>query len=137
MALHASSALVRDEHSYTTTCRKLKMGRDLRFALDRAKIAYRSANCEWRTKTMECPQCGTWNPDDKNRCWRCSAELPKPPEKKKSKTSTQTWFWVVAILLFALTLLFQCGVFRIGDAGETTGSLWLPLLALGRAAALG
>lgn len=82
---------------------------------------------------MECPQCGTWNPDDKIRCWRCNAELPKPPEKKGRKVSTQTWFWVVAILLFALTLLFQCGVFRVGDTGDTTGSLWGPLLTLTRA----
>ncbi len=33
---------------------------------------------------MDCPKCGTWNPDDKDVCWRCQTELPKPlPEKKK------------------------------------------------------
>lgn len=39
MALHLSSALVRDVHSYTTTCEKLKMALDLRSTFDRAKIA--------------------------------------------------------------------------------------------------
>ena len=32
---------------------------------------------------MECPNCHTWNPDDKRVCWRCQTELPKPVEKKK------------------------------------------------------
>jgi hypothetical protein len=75
---------------------------------------------------MNCPKCSTWNPDDKTRCWRCNAELPKPPEPKKArKPNSQTWIWVVAILFFVVTTLIQCGVFRIGDAGDTVGSLWI------------
>ena len=31
----------------------------------------------------DCPNCGTWNPDDKLVCWRCQTELPKPQPKKK------------------------------------------------------
>ena len=34
---------------------------------------------------MDCPKCGTWNPDDKQVCWRCQTEMPKPVEIKKSK----------------------------------------------------
>ena len=76
---------------------------------------------------MDCPNCGTWNPDDKVRCWRCGFELPKPPEPKKSrKPSSQTWVWIVAILMFVVTMLVQCGVIRIGGGGgEPAGSLWL------------
>jgi hypothetical protein len=68
---------------------------------------------------MECRECGTWNPDDKAKCWRCSAELPLPPKPRKSrKLSSQTWLWVVAILFSLLTLLAQCGFFGgEGDQG--------------------
>jgi predicted nucleic acid-binding Zn ribbon protein len=62
---------------------------------------------------MECPNCGTWNPDDKDVCWRCQAELPRPiPEKKKRKTSflgLPIWAWVaIILLLFIGPLLSQC-----------------------------
>ncbi len=71
---------------------------------------------------MECPKCGTWNPEDKIRCWRCNTELPRPPEPRRSRQpSSQTWIWVVAVLFFVLTMLIQCGVLRIGDAGDRAG----------------
>jgi hypothetical protein len=72
---------------------------------------------------MECRECGTWNPDDKVKCWRCSAELPSLPKPRKSrKLSSQTWLWVVAILFSLLTLLAQCGFFGgEGDQGVGFG----------------
>lgn len=71
---------------------------------------------------MECPKCGTWNPDDKVRCWRCGADVPKPPEPKKArKPGSQTWVWVVAILFFVVSALVQCGVLRIGGSGDDVG----------------
>jgi len=70
---------------------------------------------------MECPKCGTWNPDDKAKCWRCGAELPLPPKPRKSRRfSSQTWLWVVAILFSLLTLLAQCGFFG-GEGDPGTG----------------
>jgi hypothetical protein len=77
---------------------------------------------------MECPKCGTWNPDDKVRCWRCSAELPPPPKPRKSrKISSQTWLWVIAILFSLLTLLAQCGFFGGGrDPGTGFEPSWTP-----------
>ena len=70
---------------------------------------------------MECPKCGTWNPDDKTKCWRCSAELPRPAEPRKSrKISSQTWLWVIVILFSLVTLLAQCGFFG-GGSGDGTG----------------
>ena len=77
---------------------------------------------------MDCPKCKTWNPDDKNKCWRCGTILPTPPEPKKRKeVSSQTWVWIVGILILVVTTLIQCGVFRTGDQ---TGSLWQQLLPL-------
>ena len=72
---------------------------------------------------MECVKCGTWNPDDKVRCWRCNAELPKPPETRKSKKlSSQTWMWILVAIFILVTTLFRCNVFDPGG-GESTGFL--------------
>lgn len=55
---------------------------------------------------MDCPNCHTWNPDDKRICWRCQAELPKPVEKKKRTPSLflglPVWAWIMlgAMALF-------------------------------------
>lgn len=61
---------------------------------------------------MNCPQCGTWNPDDKKVCWRCQAELPKPVEKKR-RTSTlflglPVWTWVLLGFMMVLWVGAQC-----------------------------
>ena len=75
---------------------------------------------------MDCPSCGTYNPEDKVHCWRCGVELPKPPEpKRKRGPSSQTWVWVVAILIFVVSALVQCGLLRIGDGGDDVGLLKL------------
>jgi hypothetical protein len=72
---------------------------------------------------MECVKCGTWNPDDKVRCWRCNAELPKPPEPRKSKKiSSQTWMWILVAVFIIVTTLFRCNAFDLGG-GEGTGFL--------------
>jgi hypothetical protein len=72
---------------------------------------------------MECLKCGTWNPDDKVRCWRCNAELPKPPEPRKSKKlSSQTWMWILVAIFILVTMLFRCNPFDSGG-GESTGFL--------------
>ena len=72
---------------------------------------------------MECKKCGTWNPDDKIRCWRCNAELPKPPEPRKSKKiNSQTWMWILVALFIVVTTLFRCNAFDMGG-GEGTGFL--------------
>ena len=79
---------------------------------------------------MDCPKCGTWNPDDKTKCWRCSAELPLPPKPRKSrKLSPQTWLWVVAILFTLLTFLAQCGLLG-GGGDQGTGFRLAPTIAL-------
>ena len=78
---------------------------------------------------MECPKCGTWNPDDKAKCWRCSEELPLPPKPRKSrKISPQTWLWIAAILFSLVTLLAQCGF--LGGEGDRGG--WLHFAPIDR-----
>lgn len=61
---------------------------------------------------MNCPKCNTWNPDDKNFCWRCSADLPKPVEKKPKKqvlfAGLPLWMWLVLALFMVSLLLGQC-----------------------------
>ncbi|NPA90019.1 MAG: hypothetical protein GXO55_01010 [Chloroflexi bacterium] len=54
-----------------------------------------------------CPNCGTWNPDDKVVCWRCQTPLPKQePRKKSSKRrlflGMPLWVWGFFLLLLLL-----------------------------------
>jgi|YNPNPStandDraft_1061719.scaffolds.fasta_scaffold40968_2 predicted nucleic acid-binding Zn ribbon protein len=62
---------------------------------------------------MNCPKCGTWNPDDKRVCWRCQTELPKPVEKKKARAPAvflglPTWAWVMLGALLVFWVATQC-----------------------------
>jgi hypothetical protein len=57
---------------------------------------------------MDCPNCGVYNPEDRQVCWRCDTELPKPKPGKKRKTDPRqlmrrTWLIVgIAIVLWIL-----------------------------------
>jgi predicted nucleic acid-binding Zn ribbon protein len=61
---------------------------------------------------MDCPKCGTWNPDDKRVCWRCQTEMPKPVEKKPRKKMSflgmPVWVWAMFALLLVLSVAGQC-----------------------------
>lgn len=61
---------------------------------------------------MNCPNCGTYNPEDRTTCWRCDKELPKPkPEKKKNpQKSAQTLLYVLIAVFVLFTVLRMCGV---------------------------
>jgi len=64
-----------------------------------------------RGRAMNCPNCNTWNPEDKEVCWRCQHELPKAQPKKKPRQSyfgLPIWVWVAFVLFFAVTALGQC-----------------------------
>jgi len=59
----------------------------------------------------DCPNCGTWNPDDKQVCWRCQTEMPKPKPPKKKPTRVlgmPIWTWVVLALLAVTWVLITC-----------------------------
>ena len=69
---------------------------------------------------MDCPNCGTWNPDDKKVCWRCQTPLPTPkPEKPKRAMPTfmgmPLWLFIlIVIMLIAPLFLSRCGVLPAG-----------------------
>ena len=58
-----------------------------------------------------CINCGTWNPDDKNVCWRCQTELPKPIVKKKRGTprilGLSIWLWLALIFFVLMMVVVQ------------------------------
>jgi len=58
---------------------------------------------------MNCPNCNTWNPEDKTVCWRCQADLPRPkPTKKRAQGGFPPWIWVLVVGVLAATFLAQC-----------------------------
>ncbi|OIO94358.1 MAG: hypothetical protein AUK03_06880 [Anaerolineae bacterium CG2_30_64_16] len=61
---------------------------------------------------MDCPKCGTWNPDDKIVCWRCQTPLPKPVEKKPRKPISflglPGWAWAALAAMLILWIAAQC-----------------------------
>ncbi|HHX44083.1 MAG TPA: hypothetical protein GX714_08890 [Chloroflexi bacterium] len=61
---------------------------------------------------MNCPNCGTYNPEGRTTCWRCDKELPKPkPQKRRNpQKSAQTWLYVIVAVFLVYTLLQMCGV---------------------------
>jgi predicted nucleic acid-binding Zn ribbon protein len=63
---------------------------------------------------MDCPNCGTWNPDDKKVCWRCQALLPLPDEEKPKRPFTILGMQVWVILLLLAMLLMPLFMGRCG-----------------------
>ncbi len=69
---------------------------------------------------MDCPNCGVYNPKDRQVCWRCDQELPKPKEPKKKRGQggmSQRRLWIMIgvalliwiVLTWILPLLFSGG----------------------------
>lgn len=61
-----------------------------------------------------CPNCNTWNPDDKTICWRCQAELPKPQEKAKKTVrrfaGLPLYLWMAMVFFVVMMLATRCFV---------------------------
>jgi len=64
---------------------------------------------------MDCPKCGTWNPEDKTHCWRCTEELPKPKPKpdKRRKIHPVTLLWVAMGIVLVMIILQMCAAFQM------------------------
>ncbi|HSN78703.1 MAG TPA: hypothetical protein VL334_26845 [Anaerolineae bacterium] len=64
-----------------------------------------------------CPNCGTWNPDDKTVCWRCQTEMPKPQEKKQRTTrrvaGLPLYLWIAMVFFIVMLVASQCFVSEI------------------------
>ena len=58
-----------------------------------------------------CLNCGTWNPEDKNVCWRCQTELPKPVVKKKRGPmrvlGLSIWIWLAIFFFVVMMIVMQ------------------------------
>lgn len=57
---------------------------------------------------MDCPNCGVYNPEDRQVCWRCDQELPKPVERKKrgaDPARAMRRAWIIAGIALVLWLL--------------------------------
>jgi hypothetical protein len=67
---------------------------------------------------MDCPECKTWNPDDKLRCWRCNATLPMPEPPRKRHVNRQMWIWIGFIVILVLSTLIRCAISSGGGAEE-------------------
>lgn len=58
---------------------------------------------------MDCPNCGVYNPEGRDVCWRCDKPLPKPKEPKKrpdaSAAMRRLWLLIaVALLVYLLVI---------------------------------
>lgn len=60
----------------------------------------------------DCPNCSTWNPEDKTVCWRCQAELPRPQSRKlagKRKLGRiPLHMWIALVFFVVMMLAAQC-----------------------------
>ena len=78
---------------------------------------------------MDCPNCGTWNPEDKIKCWRCNAELPKPEkEKPRRRINTNTWLWIGIVIFVLFMVLQQCFLFNDNPDAGTWSPFIMPLV---------
>ncbi len=70
---------------------------------------------------MDCPKCGTWNPDDKQVCWRCQTVLPKPVEKPKRKPviflGLPVWAWLMLVVMLVLWIAVTCVAPQMAGGG--------------------
>ncbi|MFC2015799.1 DUF2116 family Zn-ribbon domain-containing protein [Chloroflexota bacterium] len=53
---------------------------------------------------MDCPNCGVYNPEDRQVCWRCHEELPKPkePKKKADSTTAMRRMWIIVAIVLVV-----------------------------------
>ncbi len=72
---------------------------------------------------MNCPNCGTYNPEDREICWRCDKELPKPipPKKKDPRKGAQTYIWIALLLLVVMMAVQMCGLPGAYDPQQEQG----------------
>ena len=56
---------------------------------------------------MDCPNCGVYNPADRNVCWRCDEELPKPkePKKKRGSVFTTRRMWIIMAVVLVIWII--------------------------------
>jgi hypothetical protein len=73
---------------------------------------------------MDCPNCGVYNAPDRQVCWRCDKELPKPKQDKKRKADPRqmmrrTWIIVGIAIVLWIILSWVLPMFLGGPATPT------------------
>jgi hypothetical protein len=68
---------------------------------------------------MDCPNCGVYNPEERDICWRCDQPLPKPEEPKKRKSDPQSamrrmWIIIGIVLVIWILLTWLLPMFTGG-----------------------
>jgi hypothetical protein len=56
---------------------------------------------------MDCPNCGVYNPEERQVCWRCDQELPKPkpPKKPTDPVKRMRQMWIILGIVVVLWIL--------------------------------
>lgn len=56
---------------------------------------------------MDCPNCGVYNPEDRQNCWRCNQELPRPEESKKRRDPALAMrrMWIIIVIVLVIWIL--------------------------------
>jgi len=56
---------------------------------------------------MDCPNCGVYNPEERDICWRCDQTLPKPkePKKKSDPQSAMRRMWIIIGIVLVIWIL--------------------------------
>jgi hypothetical protein len=56
---------------------------------------------------MDCPNCGVYNPEERQVCWRCDQELPKPetPKKPTDPAKRMRQMWIILGIVLVLWIL--------------------------------
>ncbi len=70
---------------------------------------------------MDCPNCGVYNPEERDVCWRCDRPLPKPEEPRKRRAGSwmagrRMWLIIGIILLIWILLTWLLPLFLTGPA---------------------
>ncbi len=61
---------------------------------------------------MDCPNCGVYNPEERESCWRCNTDLPKQtqPKRRSGQQSARLWLYVAVALFAIFTFARTCGI---------------------------
>ena len=72
---------------------------------------------------MDCPNCGVYNPEERQVCWRCDQPLPKPKARKKPADPQQLrrrmWILIAIVVIVWLFMTFMMPML-FGGGGAAT-----------------
>jgi len=70
---------------------------------------------------MDCPNCKTYNPEERSVCWRCNKPLPRPVVRKKKQISSQQWLYIIVAVMLLLMMANMCGLPRLLPGAPNSG----------------